>query len=80
MKTVLLVVGVLLILWANGWLDSINASDTTTAPTQPVVVPSECYDRVHASVKDEWADMTPMERAAIGIRAISVCEGGGIAP
>lgn len=43
-------------------------------PTQEEI--SACYDRINAAARDDWPIMTVAERAVVGMRAISLCEGG----
>lgn len=67
-KNFLILTGLILLLYA---CSPVHAS--TPLPTQAERV--ACYERIHAAAAPAWAAMSPIERAAVGMRAISLCEG-----
>jgi hypothetical protein len=70
-KTILIVVA-LLVLVLYGCFPSANAQDN-----RPQMDPADCYARVNAAVRDDWAELSKVQRLVIGMRAIDLCENGG---
>ena len=82
-KTILIVAGLVLALYLGGCFPTANAQTPQGNPTrtqqqapQAQMDPAECYDQVHAAVRDQWAQMSKLQRFTIGMKAISLCEGG----
>lgn len=73
MKNILIAVGVIAVLYLNGCFGTAQGS---VSHSQPASIDSRaCYEQVRQAVSGDWAYMSKAERAAIGLRAISICEG-----
>jgi len=73
-KTILIVFGLVVVLYLQGCFPTAAAS-TRQQPSAPAMAPADCYARINAAVRDDWALMTKVERFTVGMRAISICEG-----
>jgi hypothetical protein len=68
MKNVLIIAGLVFLFYA--------CTPTYAQPIPPTPEQrAACYDRIHAAARDDWPIMTVAERAVVGMRAISLCEG-----
>lgn len=74
-KSMLIVVGLVLALYLGGCFPIANAQDGNSLPMQ--MAPAECYAQVNAAVRDDWASMNKVQRFAVGMKAINLCENGG---
>ena len=70
-KTILIGVGLVFVLWSCA---GVNAQPTTTT-TAPTIDPATCYNQINGMVRDDWAQLSPAQRAIIGMKAIQTCEG-----
>lgn len=66
-KTWLILGGMVFLLWSCG---GVNAQEQ-----QPQINPTECYSEINTAVRDDWASLSPLQRAVIGFKSIQVCEG-----
>jgi hypothetical protein len=71
-KTILIVGGLIIVLYLQGCFGGVQAQQ----PSAPAMDPAECYAQINAAVRDDWKLMTKVERFTVGMRAISICEGG----
>lgn len=69
-KTVLIGVGLVFVLWSCVGV-SAQPATTTTAPT---IDPASCYSQINGMVRSDWAQLSRAQRAIIGIKSIQTCE------
>lgn len=70
-KTILIVVGLVFVLWSCA---GVNAQAPTAQVAQPVIDSAQCYARIHGAVSGDWAALSPLQRALVGIKSIETCE------
>lgn len=71
-KTILIGAGLVFVLWSCSGVNAAPATVATMAPANN----GACYDAALAAVRDEWAQLSRLQRAALGAQAIQICEGG----
>jgi hypothetical protein len=69
-KTILIGAGLVFVLWSCAGVSA--QSQTTTIPT---IDPATCYNQINGMVRDDWAQLSRVQRALIGMKTIQTCEG-----